>query len=82
MIKIVWMECAIWELGNLCIVNQMQFSVRDGSVKFKVSYSQNFLGRKGVSHRFYSEIYGLQKQMGVANFSRKARPKSEQDLHH
>ena len=26
--------------------------------------------------------YGLQEQMGVTDFSRMVRPKSEQDLHH
>ena len=40
------------------------------------------LTRKGVSYPFYSEICGLQEQMGVADFSRITRPKSEQDLHH
>ena len=56
--------------------------MRDGRVKFKVSDSQNFGRGKGVCYQFYSEIYGLQEQMGVTDFSRIARPKSEQVLHH
>ena len=56
--------------------------MRDGRVKFKVSDSQNFWRGKGVCYQSYSEIYGLQEQMGVADFSRMARPKSEQVLHH
>ena len=35
-----------------------------------------------MCYQFYSEIYGLQEQMGVADFSRMTRPKYEQDLHH
>ena len=34
----VWVECAIWELGNLYIVYQIQFSVRDdeSSSRFRI----------------------------------------------
>ena len=35
-----------------------------------------------MCYQSYSEICGLQEQMGVADFLRMARPKSEQDLHH
>ena len=76
------MECAIWELPSLLSFKKIQFSVRDGRVKFKVSDSQNFWRGKGVCYQFYSEIYGLQEQMGVADFSRMVRPKSEQDSHY
>ena len=55
---------------------KIQFSVRDGQVKFKVSDSQNFWRGKGVCYQFYSEI------SGVADFSRMTRPKYQQDLHH
>ena len=78
----VSLECAIWELASLLSFKKIQFSVRDGRVKFKVSDSQNFLTRNGVCYQFYSEICGLQEQMGVADFSRMTRPNSEQDLHH
>ena len=32
--------------------------------------------------QFCSEIYSLQEQMSITDFSRMARPKSAQDLHH
>ena len=34
------------------------------------------------SVQFCSEIYSLQEQMSITDFSRMARPKSAQDLHH
>ena len=61
---------------------KVHFSVQDGQVKFKVSVSQNFGRGKGVCYQFYSEIYGSQEQMGITDFSRIARPKSEQVLYH
>ena len=54
--------------------------MRDGRVKFKVSDFQNFGRGKGVCYQFYSEMHGLQEQMGVTDFSRIARPKSEHDF--
>ena len=66
-------------VSQLIIVYKIQFSVRDGWVKFKVSVSQTFDEEK--ARVFCSEIYGLQEQMSVTDFSRMARPKSEQDLH-
>ena len=41
-IKMVSLECAIWELASLLSFKNIQFSVRDGRVKFNVSDSQNF----------------------------------------
>ena len=35
-----------------------------------------------MCYQLYSEIYGLQEQMGVTDFSRMERPKREEDLHH
>ena len=58
------------------------FFVWHGCVKFKVSDPQNFRQGKGVCYQFCSEIYGLQEQTGVTDFSRMARPKSAPDLHH
>ena len=58
-------------VSQLIIVYQIQSSVRDGWVKFKVSDSQTIRrGNWSVCYHFYSEIYGLQKQMGVTDFSK------------
>ena len=74
----VWMECAIWELANLVFIKFSFLCEMDESNS-----------RFRIPKTFHEEmvcvimiIYGLQEQMGVVDFSRMARPKSEQDLHH
>ena len=44
--------------------------------------AQNFGRGKDACYQFYSEICGSQEQMGVTDFWRIARPKTEQDLRH
>ena len=83
MIKMVWMECAIWKLDNLCLQFNSVFCVRWMSQVQGVVFPKR---RKGVCHQFYSEIYGLREIMAVADFSgtesKKCSTKSDVEISH
>ena len=72
-ITTVWMECIIWESSNLIWCLSCSAFVRHGWIKFNVSDTQNFWRAKRVCYQFCSEIYSLQEQMSVTDFSRMAR---------
>ena len=67
------MECIIWESSNLIWCLSCSAFVRHGWIKFNVSDTQNFWRAKRVCYQFCSEIYSLQEQMSVTDFSRMAR---------
>ena len=75
------MECSIWELASLLSLKKFSFlcEMNESSSEFRIPKT---VDEEKASYLFYSEIYGLQEQMGFADFSRMTRPQSEQDLHH
>ena len=77
----VWMECAIWELANLLKLKKFKFSVRDASSRFRISKTLDE-EKARVINSIPKSVVHKSKWALPADFSRIARPKTKQDLHH